>query len=797
MKKINYILLFIYLLLSLSISVSAQNGIVKGRVYDYINNEPLPFVNVIVSGTAIVAVSDIDGNFSITGLQNGFVQLRATSVGYESTQSDEIQVTNAKVAYVEIAMQQSTKNLQEVVVTANSNRTREESPVSLQTLGLSEIEGNPGSNRDITKVIQSLPGVGSAPTFRNDVIIRGGGPTESRFYLDGVEIPYLNHFSTQGSSGGVVGIINADFISSVNYYSGAFPANRGNALSGVFEFSQVDGNKDRAKFRASLGASEVSLTADGPLGKRSTFVFSVRQSYLQFLFSALGLPFLPTYNDYQFKNRTRINDKSELTIISIGALDRNKLNTGIENPDESQRYILRYLPVNNQWNYALGAVYKHFSKNGYQTYVLSRNMLNNTAFKYPDNDESKLKTLDYKSQEMENKFRAEQVERFGTWKLLSGVSLEYAKYNNSTKQKLFAGGQLIDIDYYSDIEMFKYGVFAQASKMLFNESLTLSLGFRSDWNNFSKSMKNPVNQLSPRFSASYSLTDNLKLNFNTGKYYQLPSYLTLGYRNSQGTLVNKENDLKYIAANHYIAGIEYIPQNDLSFNTEIFYKTYANYPFSLKDSITLANKGADFAAVGDEPVKSTGEGHAYGFEFTTRWKTANNFTMYLSYTYVRSEFKDKNGDWNPSAWDSRNLLTLMTSKKFQGNWTLGAKWRLLGGLPYTPYDTTNSALVNVWDSQGRAYLDYNRLNSNRLSTLQQLDVRLDKKYYFRTWSLMMYIDIQNLYASKTPQPDEFINVYDTDGNALYTDATKTKYQLKALNTGSGTVLPTIGIMIEF
>jgi len=216
--------------------------------------------------------------------------------------------------------------IEDVVVRASPFRKKLESPLSVRIVGIQEIEKNPGGNRDISRVIQSFPGVGSTPAFRNDVIVRGGGPNENRFYLDEIEIPYLNHFSTQGASGGPVGIINVDFIREFEFYSGAFPASKGNAMSSVLSFRQIDGNDEKFRFRATVGASDLGLTADGPTGNNSTLIMSLRRSYLQFLFSALDLPFLPTYNDFQFKHKTRIEDKGELTVIGIGALDDFELN---------------------------------------------------------------------------------------------------------------------------------------------------------------------------------------------------------------------------------------------------------------------------------------------------------------------------------------------------------------------------------------------------------------------------------------------------------------------------------------
>ncbi|KAF0129786.1 MAG: TonB-dependent receptor plug [Bacteroidetes bacterium] len=790
------ILLTIIAAVSFSFAASAQSGQVQGRVIDETNNEPLPFANVVVKGTTVGATTDFDGRFLITGLKPGFITLEATYVGYRNTTSSEIQVTNSKTEYIEIRMQNAGVALQEVEVKANPFVRTEESPLSLQKLGVSEIETSPGSNRDISRVIQSLPGVGSGVSFRNDIIIRGGGPTEATFFLDGVQIPNINHFATQGSSGGAVGILNADFISSVDYYSGAFPANRGNALSGIFEFTQKEGNKEKVKFRGSLGASEISLTADGPAGEKSSFIVSVRRSYLQFLFDVIGLPFLPTFNDYQLKWKTRFDKNNELTIVSIGSLDQFKLNTGIENPTEDQEYILSFLPVNEQWSYAIGAVYRHFKPHSFQTLVLSRNMLNNISYKYPENNEDMPRILDYSSQEIENKLRFENNIRYSDYKFVYSLGAEYSKYNTSTFQKIFIGNELTNLDYNSDLTMFKYSASAQLSKNFLNERLTLSAGLRTDINNYSSSMMNPIDQLSPRVSASYVLTDKWAITGNIGRYFQLPGYTTLGYRDNVGNLVNKDRDIKYIAADHYIAGIQYIPQNEIFFSIEGFMKNYDRYPFSVRDSISLANKGADFGVLGNEAVISSGTGRAFGFEVVNRTKLKSGLNLILSYTFVRSEFEDKNQELISSSWDFRHIGVLTLSQNLKRNWIVGAKWRFNGGLPYTPYDLEKSSIINAWDAQGTPYLDYDNLNQLRFDPFHQLDIRVDKKYFFEDWSLMFYLDIQNLYNFQAKGQDNYVREKDDNGNFLTTD-NNTRYVLRGIPNTSGTVLPTIGVMVEF
>ena len=794
MKK--FVLLSI-VLLTMQLATMAQQASLKGLITDAVSNEPLPFVNVAIAGTPTGTVTDQNGNFVFKGLTPGFVRLQASFIGYHKALSAQVEVSNVKTAFVEIKMEKLDTEIEEVTVRTSPFRKTEESPVSLKTIGIAEIEKSPGANRDVSRVIQSFAGVLSTPAYRNDIIIRGGGPTESRFYLDGVEVPNINHFATQGASGGPLGILNADFLREVNYYSGAFPANRGNALSGVFEFAQVDGNADKLKYKTSLGASEVSATVDGPASDKTTFIVSARRSYLKLLFSALELPFLPTYNDMQFKVRTRINAKNELSFIGLGAIDLFDLNKGIKNPDDQQKYILSYLPVNEQWSYTVGAVYKHYNENSYHTLVVSRSQLNNSLKKYLENDESSEanKIQDYTSQEIENKIRLENNFRINNFKLNWGANVDFSKYTNTTFQRRFYDGQVQPINYDARLNLIKWGLFGQASRAFLKERLTLSAGLRMDASDYSSGTSNLLKQFSPRLSASYLLTEKWSLNFNSGRYFQLPSYTTLGYKQN-GEFVNKNNQLKYISVDHLIGGIEFKPASALQFSVEGFLKKYRHYPFSVNDQISLANKGADYGVVGDEEVISKSKGRAYGAEFQTRICSSKGYNLNLSYTLVRSEFQNNGNSYVVSSWDSKHILSMTGSAALKRGWQIGSRFRFVGGLPGTPYDLDRSSLVAAWNLRGGPYLDYAQINAMRYHSFHQLDVRVDKAYYLKKMTLKFYLDIQNLYNFKAQSQDNIVREEDSNGNFLTTD-NGTRYVLRSIKNTSGTVLPTIGIQLEF
>lgn len=801
LKKLYISIIFILLCAT---TVFAQRGVIKGRVYNSINNEPIPFANILIEGEKKGTSSGLDGNYKIENLKPGIYTVVCSFIGFKKAVFYEVLVMPPKITILDMPMNEEVESLAEVVVSSARFNKTEESPVSLRTISATEIYRSPGGDRDISKVIQILPGVASTVSFRNDIIVRGGAPNENRFFIDGIEVPNINHFATQGSSGGPVGMINVNFLRETDFLAGAFPANRGNALSSVIDFRQIRGNDEKLTGIVMLGSSDLGITLDGPSGDNSSFIFSARRSYLQFLFKLLKLPFLPTYNDFQYKHDFQINKKNKLTIIGLGAYDDFKLNESVNNDItdstdiKRNNYILGTLPVNTQWNYTLGLKWTHFSGNSYQTIVVSRNHLKNSATKYQDNIEDPgMLLLDYTSQEIENKLRIESTSRLDGWKLNVGVGYERVRYTNSTFNKKELDGGVTTIDFSSELEFNKYSLFSQVSKAVFNERLILSLGVRTDFNDYSNDMINPLDQLSPRFSASYIINSRFSANFNVGRYFQLPAYTVMGYRDDYNNLVNKDNNITYINSNHIVTGLEYNPNQYAKITLEGFYKTYSNYPFLTDNQISLANLGGDFGVIGNEAAESTSKGRTYGMELLVQQKLISSVYGIFSYTWVRSEFQDKNGEYVPSSWDNKHILNLTAGYRTKNNWEFGIKFRLLGGAPYTPYDRELSSLKEVWNVSREGIYDWSKLNTKRNPVSHGLDIRVDKKWYFKRWTLDMYLDIQNIYNSKTKLQPYLDMEKDAAGNLVENPQNPAAYKSYEIENTTGTILPSIGVMIEF
>jgi len=779
--------------------VSSQNVKVYGSISNTLNNEPIPFANIIIEGTAIGTTSDIDGNYEILNVNAGAYNFKCSYIGFNTDIQSEIKVSSNKSLRLDFFLSENSELLGEVKVKGNTFNKTQASPVSLRTINASEISKSAGGNRDISRVVANLPGVATSAGFRNDIIVRGGSPSENKFFLDGIEIPTINHFTTQGSSGGPVGILNVNFIREVDFYTGAFPANRGNALSSVMELKLIEGNEEEISGSFALGSSDAGLTLNTPLSKKSTLLLSVRRSYLQFLFKALKLPFLPTYNDMQFKYTFKPDKKNQFNFLGIATIDDFTLNKDINNDEEDtlqialNNYNLNNLVINKQWNYTIGGTWRHFFDNSNLFFVMSRNHLDNTALKYKDYaDENSQKILDYKSEEIENKTRLEYNFKRNGYSIIIGSNLEDATYTNNTNQTFTSGDSIITGINNVDLHFIKYGAFTQISKTSFENKLIASFGLRIDGNSFTENANS--NNFSPRFSLAYNLNSKTSINSNIGRFHQLPSYTILGFENN-GKYLNK--DAAYITCDHAVIGIEYNPSSYSKISLESFYKSYSNYPFSILDSISLANLGDDFGVVGNEDISSISKGNSYGIELLAQQKMSSSIYGILSATYYYSRFEDNEGKLISSKWDNRFIINMTAGKKFKNNIELGVKYRYSGGSPYTPTDLINSSKKSFWDINQRGVLDYNLLNTQRLKGQHGFDIRIDKKWFFKSWSLNAYIDVENILNAKRQLPSE----YGIDPNlgplAEGTENSESTIALYEIINNAGTVLPSIGLLIEF
>lgn len=778
--------LITFYLVFLAITVPAQ---VTTELTGYVKDKtdlPLIGASVYLENTSKGATTNENGYYSIPNVKPDTYNLVVSYLGYDGQTRYNIEVKSVGNQLYNFTLLEQSQNLSEVIISNKNKVTRpRETPLSTQTLSAVEIATYPGGNNDVVRVAQSLPGISPSPGgFRNDLIIRGGAPNESVYYLDGVEIPNINHFSTQGSSGGPVGILNVSFIDNVTLATSAFGSQYDNPLSGVLQFDQRQGNQRKHNTNFRLSASESALTHEGPLFKgdkkesKTSYIISARRSYLQFLFKMIGLPIRPDYWDYQYKITHRINKYNTLNLIGVGSIDDFAIEAS-GTIDEKEQSTLDQAPFIEQQTNTIGLSWKNRFKSGrgFMQTTISNNLLINDFSRYGDNINQADLYFKNDSREMETKLRYSLTYYAKDWRLSGGFNVQRSDYENKTIDTNE------EFQYNTKIDFLKYGLFANATKSFFDQKLDFSFGFRSDGDSFTQG-NNFLATLSPRLALSYEFADDWKINASVGRYYKLPPYTIIGYKEND-VFLNK--DVDYTRSDHYVLGFERIIGPASNVSVEGFYKRYEDYPVSVQDQVSLANKGADFNVLGNEEVKSVGKGRSYGLEFLFQQKLSHRFYGIFSYTFFYSEFTGfDRSKYLPSVWDSRHLVSFTGGYKLNKNWEISARYRFAGETPIVP--------TNIEETTVRypdIVLDYSRLGEQKLGVFSQLDVRIDKKWNFKKLSLDLFLEIQNMLMRESPQAPEYVLQRDDQGSIV------TPRNLVQLAEEDGSMIPTIGIVLDF
>ena len=783
--KIKYISFFFIFLIASSFSFAQVKTSIRGNVVDE-KGAPI-FAASIYLNNSQGTFSEEDGTFQITNVVPGSYNLTASFVGFDSQTKFNIIIKSKGNRSFNFILIESSESLEEVVVSNKNTISRpKETPLSTQSLSAVEIATYPGGNNDVVQVAQSLPGVSpSVGGFRNDLIIRGGAPNETVYYLDGVEVPNINHFATQGSAGGPVGLLNVSFINDVTLSTSAFGSQYDNPLSGVLQFKQRDGNKERFNTNIRVSATDAAFTFEGPLFKNkkkksnTSFLLSVRRSYLQALFKLIGLPIRPDYWDYQYKLSHQIDKYNNLYFIGLGSVDDFTVEAP-EDYDEEAQAVLEQAPFIKQKTNSIGVTWRKRFKDGsgYMESTLSNNRLENIFTNYldPENETGIIFRND--AIESETKLRHQLTKFLNDWKITAGFNLQHSFYTNNTTNNADA------IFYTSEINFMKYGFFTNATRSFFDEKFDISVGFRMDDDSFTTS-SGLFSNFSPRLSLSYEFLEDWRISATTGRYFKIAPYTILGFRDSNGILSNKDSD--YTQSEHYVIGLQHYLNPAASVSLEGFYKKYSNYPVSVLDQISLANKGADFEVLGNEDVETIGNGRSYGLEFQYQQKLFNNFYSIFSYTYFFSEFTGFETDiYTPSVWDSRHLISFVGGYKLKKNWEISSRYRFAGQTPYVP---TN--LDATLASYPEIILDYTRLGEEKLATFSQLDIRVDKKWNYNKYSLNIFFEVQNVLGQSIPRPNEYGLSRDMNGNL------NNPLSLSQINQDTSTSIPSIGIVVDF
>ncbi|MFC2119944.1 TonB-dependent receptor domain-containing protein, partial [Bacteroidota bacterium] len=602
--KSSIIILILFILST--VSLAQENTVtIYGKVVDKFTQQPLPVANVLVLNTNYGASTDLNGKFEIRNIPFGEYQLRASILGYKSIVKTDVMIMSGFSPEVIFELEEEAIELENIVVKSDYFETSRLDLISTRGFNYEEIRRSAGGFEDVIRALSVLPGVAQADGGRNDLIVRGGAPSENLYLVDGYKVQNINHFGTQAATGGPLSYINLDFVSGTTFSTGGFSVNNGDKLSSSLAIDLRNGRQDRIGGKATISASQFGLNVEGPISNSSQFIFSARRSYLDFIFKAADFSFVPEYWDILGKADFEIDESNSLSLLVISAID----NINYFNDTEDQRYDNSRIIGSEQLQYLAGLKYRHLIDNGFINLSLSRNFVD-----YDTQQRDSLLVPVYlnKSKEIENTFNAEL-----TYKLSNKSDLTLggdAKLINFEANILLPNYQTTFGDSLPTAALdttntyYKGAVYLNYNTVLFDRIIS-NLGVRGDYFN----ALDDKFYFSPRLSVSYLLTDITRINFSTGIYYQSPSYLWL-----VGDEINTQ--LKNMRVNQFILGFDHYLNSDALIKVEGFYKDYSDYAVSLiRTYLTMANTGAGFGdenyeSFGLEPLTASGTGNTKGIE---------------------------------------------------------------------------------------------------------------------------------------------------------------------------------------
>ncbi len=753
--------------------VAAQTAVLTGRVLDAETRAAVAGALVTARPQEVLTLTDEEGRFRLEGLDPGMITLEASSLGYATTVETSVMARTSRPTFVLFELRPEAIELEGITVGGDFFRGRDDAPTSTQRLTEVEIRRAPGGLGDISRSLLSLPGVLSGVDNRNDLLVRGGGPGENAYYVDGIRIPQINHFATQGTAGGALALVNADFIRDVTFFTGGFPVRYGDALSSVLLIQNRPGTAEGVAGDVTLGASEAGVTLDGPLGPEANWLFSVRRSYLQFLFQALDLPIRPDYWDGQVSVNWEPTGRDRFSLTGIGAIDEFGIVRPGPDADYENREIYESVLDNDQKAYTLGAGWRRLvGEGGVFRLRLSRST---TDYRFADEDTEGETLLTNRSLEHDSRLKAEgEAGLARSLRVGVGAELVRSSIDAEVFQRAVPGGILDeDVRFRTAAGFWKPAFWSQ---LIWRPGrLTATAGLRVDG---VTALDEPW-ALSPRFSLRYGVTPGLDLTLAGGLFHQAPSKLALAVE-EDGERVNA--GLDQLRNWQAVGGADWRVSPSLRVRVEGFYKDYERMPVLAADPrINLANLGDDYGFVGGEPLLPLGSGRAYGAELFAQQKLTASLYFLGAYTLSWSEYAGADGVLKPSAWDRRHALDLTSGYRIGDVWEIGAKLRLLSGVADTPWDL--EASEETYALSGRGVRDWNRAGEIRSGSYARLDLRVEREWFFQGWDLVVYLDVQN--------------VLDRANNSgfVYTENPAYPDRLRPLD-GVGR-LPTFGFSVEF
>jgi hypothetical protein len=735
---------------------SLSLGSIEGKVHDKTTGQALPGANVIIVGSRLGAATDEDGRFTIKKIPPGTFQLQVSLIGYATMNKSAVSVQPGEQTSVDVGLERADVDMNEVPVFANPFVRLPEASVSATHLAGSEIKVFARGLQDPVRAVGLLPGVARTKIDRNDLLVRGGGPSENLMVVDDIELPYFNHFGTQGASGGTVSFIDMELVDQVSFSSGGFGVAYGNKLSSICTIGLREGDSSRFRGKATIAATEIGVNVEGPVAGLSNFLFSARKSYLGSVFRAYGFTFVPEFWDYLGKVSIHPGSQDKITALSVGSHDAFLLINGTE----EQRYENSRLLFTDQAHNMGGIRWSHQFETGLfsLTYRFAQSDFNDRQ-----QDVTLNETFTSKSREVESSLGASTIFAIPEVAEVSAGAEVRSMHFRSTidfpRPSSMYGEPVAPVAAAFDTTVNRVDLYLQISPALGGAKLVL--GTRAS--TFGMSERHWF--FAPRFSAIVPVSDRVNFSASVGQYYQAPSPIWL-----VATPFNR--GLSPMSARHIIVGGEYLAGNSCRISIEAYQKQYSHIPASLsRPYLVMTNTGVGLgasldgaASYGIDSLISGGRGQSRGIELLLQKKAIESpWFGIVSVTYASSDFTPLDGRTRPTSYDQRWVVNLALGYDLGNAWDIGAAWHYFSGRPYTPF--------------GGSFED--RYNGERLPANHSLDVSVSRDWKVGEWTLRSFLSIQNVYNRKPYEAP------------IYSEKRQRVEQPPTLG-----IVPTIGISLE-
>jgi hypothetical protein len=752
-------------------SAPAEYGWIEGIVLDQATQRPVSSAVILVDATGGSVIAGDDGRFEIDHVPVGVQTLRAEATGYEPVSSSELKISPGRATTISIEMIASPQFREAVMVTAPADPPPAGVTTSSFGIASEEIRRSAGSLGDINRFVQSLPGMAAIGDIRNDLVSRGGSPVENLTRVDGFETPTLSHFSTVGSTGGVVTLLNSELIADATFLAGGFPAEYGDRLSSVLDIRLREGNRTRHAFEADVNFAGASIVGEGPLGKQGSWIGSLRRSFVDLFANSAGIKSVPEMSAYTFKAVYDLGRRHRVWAVSFGGADRVDFNLDEDDPDEpdfvgiEHRGARTVFGVGWQhllWDRAFGVLSFSTSAAGYEIDARDR-LLTGDNLILRDHSSESATTMQYDLSWQASK----------TWAIRAGTSVKALGRDLDLSQprgvqtpysvlpREDTPGLTLDFTTTAPIT----AAYVQASGQVLPRT-TVTGGIRAET---FEALGN-VSAADPRGGVEIRLSPTVRVSLAAGRYHQQPELVTV-------VALPQNANLAPIESDHLVGGVRYEPRPGLLVSAEVYRKWYRSYPVSLEyPQLTLANHGSEFntSDLLLLPMSSDGKGRVRGLEFFLKKRLAGGLYGQIAYSWSRTEQAALDGVFRRGSFDTPHVFTAVGGYRLGERWELSGRFTYATGRPYTP------PLLPESVDQNRLVYDVDGFNAERLPAFHRLDVRVDRKFRLFGRNTSLFADLQNLYNHRS--------VIEYSWN----QKTRELYAEKQLG-----FLPVVGINVEF